>query len=282
MYESESRSRLDAVISCYAQVNSEVIIDISMALLKNPSLEIKFDVPQDFERSIRETLEFLDPDGCLAEGCHQNTAIHQDYEIDNKCRDTIPETWMTYQDLYEGAKSMPPKDLIICPCMVFGYVLRSRKWASLDIQLVEDIAVLESGFESLVLPKGHAETLLALVETHSKGAKATTRQKFMERQVDLVRGKGKGLIILLHGEPGVGKTSTAECVAGTSPRTNFFVFIVHVLARAFKRANIYLRGLRTSCRIRRWSANFRVFARIHATPFVSGDLRRLRLQCRGS
>jgi SpoVK/Ycf46/Vps4 family AAA+-type ATPase len=31
--------------------------------------------------------------------------------------------------------------------------------------------------------------------------------------MDLVRGKGKGVIILLHGVPGVGKTSTAECVA---------------------------------------------------------------------
>jgi hypothetical protein len=31
--------------------------------------------------------------------------------------------------------------------------------------------------------------------------------------VDLVRGKGKGVVILLHEVPGVGKTSTAECVA---------------------------------------------------------------------
>jgi SpoVK/Ycf46/Vps4 family AAA+-type ATPase len=31
--------------------------------------------------------------------------------------------------------------------------------------------------------------------------------------MDLVRGKGKGVIILLHGVPEVGKTSTAECVA---------------------------------------------------------------------
>lgn len=30
---------------------------------------------------------------------------------------------------------------------------------------------------------------------------------------DLVLGKGKGLIILLHGAPGVGKTSTVETVA---------------------------------------------------------------------
>lgn len=30
---------------------------------------------------------------------------------------------------------------------------------------------------------------------------------------DLVKGKGRGLIILLHGAPGVGKTSTAETIA---------------------------------------------------------------------
>lgn len=36
-----------------------------------------------------------------------------------------------------------------------------------------------------------------------------------------MRGKGKGLIILLHGAPGVGKTSTAECVADHTRRPLF-------------------------------------------------------------
>ena len=30
---------------------------------------------------------------------------------------------------------------------------------------------------------------------------------------DFIRGKGKGLVILLHGAPGVGKTATAEAIA---------------------------------------------------------------------
>jgi ATP-dependent Lon protease len=35
---------------------------------------------------------------------------------------------------------------------------------------------------------------------------------------DSVRGKGSGRIFLLHGEPGVGKTLTAECVAEATRR----------------------------------------------------------------
>ena len=38
---------------------------------------------------------------------------------------------------------------------------------------------------------------------------------------DLIRGKGKGLIFLLHGPPGVGKTSTAECVAAANGKMLF-------------------------------------------------------------
>lgn len=202
-----------------------------MAFLKNPSIDIDFGITERLETDVRETLEFVDPDGCKAEGCHQNTATHKDYEVDKARSDSVLQIARSYRNLADSADSMQPEDLLICPCMVYGYVLRSRKWVSLDVGLVEDIAIQELGFDSLVLPKGHSETLLALVETHSKGAKPATGQKVVERQIDLVRGKGKGLIILLHGEPGVGKTSTAECVAGKSPRAIFSSFIVHQFAR---------------------------------------------------
>lgn len=127
------------------------------------------------------------------------------------------------RDFIETDSDLSDEDYLVCPCWVYGYVLRSRKWVNLNVDLVEDIKERGSGFDSLVLPDGHKETLLALVQTHSKGRKLDVGHQTENRQMDLVRGKGKGLIILLHGEPGVGKSSTAESVAEYTRRPLFQV-----------------------------------------------------------
>jgi SpoVK/Ycf46/Vps4 family AAA+-type ATPase len=59
--------------------------------------------------------------------------------------------------------------------------------------------------------------LLALVDNHPSGRRQLVedggRPRDAAPQMDLIKGKGKGLIILLHGPPGVGKTLTAETIA---------------------------------------------------------------------
>ena len=61
----------------------------------------------------------------------------------------------------------------------------------------------------------------SLVHNHfmNKGTEAGDEDD--DRENDVVRGKGKGLILLLHGAPGVGKTSTAECVAEANGKMLF-------------------------------------------------------------
>lgn len=128
-------------------------------------------------------------------------------------------------------------DKRLLPARVFGFVLRLRTWAALSIRLVKDLPRKQDGFEQLVLPPGHRDLVRALVKTHSRGSREEK-----EHQVDLVKGKGKGLIIrmvtsdvfsrhcfapvtdscaVLHGVPGVGKTSTAECIADYTQRPLF-------------------------------------------------------------
>lgn len=79
----------------------------------------------------------------------------------------------------------------------------------------------ESGWDDLVLPGNHRAMVQSMVETHSAGPKTTAARAGGGPEIGLVQGKGKGCIILLHGVPGVGKTSTAECVAAYTKRPLF-------------------------------------------------------------
>lgn len=82
-----------------------------------------------------------------------------------------------------------------------------------DIDVIEEIKETDQyddGFNDLVLPDDHKAIVRALVKTHSRGPRYASTVKKPKgeapaREVDLVKGKGKGLIILLHGSPGTGR-----------------------------------------------------------------------------
>ena len=109
-------------------------------------------------------------------------------------------------------------DRMLLSSRVLGFVLRSRTWAALNVNLVKDRSVRPDGFDQLVLPRGHKELVQALVETHSQESGSSKRPAESGPKFNLVKGKGKGLIILCHGVPGLGKTSTAECIADYTKR----------------------------------------------------------------
>lgn len=202
-------------------MDSEVIIDLSLLSTKSDS-EIDFGTTFHLEPDRRETREFLDS-RCSQEGCCQNIPIHQDHKLDLQKSAKLLEEKSFMRDFFDLETALLDDDLLLCQCWVRGFVLRSRKWVDLDVTLVKDIHERPDGFDSLVLPEGHKEMLLALVKTHSKGKRQSKGLEKEDKQMDLVRGKGKGLIILLHGEPGVGKSSTAECVAEYTRRPLFQV-----------------------------------------------------------
>lgn len=79
----------------------------------------------------------------------------------------------------------------------------------LDIAKLAEYQPREEGFRQLVLPPGHTEVIEALIKTRKVPGQNRVGGKRETFSADIVKGKGKGLIILLHGAPGVGKTSTA-------------------------------------------------------------------------
>lgn len=151
------------------------------------------------------------------------TSLMDDDKYDNDLRTDFLEKTSLLKERSIHEK-LPIEALVLLPQRVYGFSLLDRKWFAFDISLVEDIKDSIRGFDHLVIPEDHKKIMQALVRHHTKGpgtAAAETKKTDQEFSMDVIRGKGKGLIILLHGVPGVGKTSTAECVAAQTGRPLF-------------------------------------------------------------
>ncbi|KAK0619680.1 P-loop containing nucleoside triphosphate hydrolase protein [Immersiella caudata] len=92
----------------------------------------------------------------------------------------------------------------MCDSTMYGYDLREKRWGIFDVDRIKEIEFNTEPFDSLVLPPGYKDLVLSFVENQLKDGDTFD---------DVINGKGGGLVILLAGEPGVGKTLTAESVA---------------------------------------------------------------------
>ncbi|KAH7215593.1 hypothetical protein DER44DRAFT_637613, partial [Fusarium oxysporum] len=225
------------------EVQSQVMIDFAEAFLveKNGNWrpEVKHLVGM-IEISNSPRRDAL----CTALCCAEES-VHNDIYVDNKRHHDFMKEML--RGVEDGVDDLPPAaiyprpletlktggspltrdDFLIMSYTVFGFVLRDRSWAQLDLthltHVTDSVDASANGnddeteddktaFGRLVLPPGHKNMVLSLVSQHFRN-KAAQRDRDSDEQVDIVRGKGKGLIILLHGAPGVGKTTTAEGVA---------------------------------------------------------------------
>ncbi|KAH6692073.1 ATPase [Leptodontidium sp. MPI-SDFR-AT-0119] len=109
-----------------------------------------------------------------------------------------------------GAEQAAPKirltadGHLICKSSVPGYSLKLKKWMLFFVDFVKEIVWNDNAFSKLVLPDDTKDLLMSFVESQVENKNTFD---------DVIQGKGKGIIMLLSGPPGVGKTLTAESVA---------------------------------------------------------------------
>ncbi|RYP67690.1 hypothetical protein DL771_007097 [Monosporascus sp. 5C6A] len=105
------------------------------------------------------------------------------------------------------------EDLALLPRRLFGYTFRERKFASLDVRSIDKNTQQSSvTLDNVQMNDRHRKIIRSAVSAHFRG-RQKEKQGLSTINLDVIRGKGKGLVILLHGPPGVGKTATAEAVA---------------------------------------------------------------------
>lgn len=96
----------------------------------------------------------------------------------------------------------------LCPPFTLGYSLGYKRWVRLVMRNIQDPGWIPNTWDSLVLPEKEKLLLRSLVTSH----------KYPDNPRDQTQQKGKGLVILLHGSPGSGKTLTAEVASEASKK----------------------------------------------------------------
>lgn len=197
-----------------------MVIDFQLAFvqedIQKPEISIENLVDDDLRELTPPTLTV----DCNRRGCCGNDIVFQDYEVDEIERRTFKHNHKELFSSLDDPSSLIDDQMRLLPPEVYGFVLRARRWATFDIDLLER-PEYSNGWKNLVIDEEIKEMVLALVENHERPHGSLSEIDSALPTVDLIQGKGKGLIILLHGEPGVGKTSTAECVAAHTRRPLF-------------------------------------------------------------
>lgn len=101
--------------------------------------------------------------------------------------------------------SFTDEELLIASPVVLGFAFSEKLWLEFTVSGIQDVEWNEGAYDSLVLPENHKSIVKSLVTSHKFSAAKNID--------DVISGKGKGLVAVLHGPPGTGKTLTAEGIA---------------------------------------------------------------------
>ncbi|KAI9845158.1 MAG: hypothetical protein M1837_005043 [Sclerophora amabilis] len=205
--------------------NEEVSESTRRKLSKLMSCELKGTVMVDFlsyfqyadkVARLGDLKSCAEDDECGCPTCRENKELSDllKFDYDGRTREDEFET-MQY---------------LMCPPRVLGYVIERKMWAQLQVDDVKPVEIANAGDtfdKKLKLDEGTKDLLRYLVTNHEDGKKTKDGKRIKGIQ-DIVQGKGDGLVILLHGPPGVGKTLTAESVAIRAGKPLFAVGVTDV------------------------------------------------------
>ncbi|KAI1382402.1 P-loop containing nucleoside triphosphate hydrolase protein [Hypoxylon crocopeplum] len=140
--------------------------------------------------------EFYDPSRCKFRGVWLPYTETGRIVLDRK-------TFGEEQPLGKARVKMMEPEPVHCPPFTLGYSLGRKQWCRFFVDYISDVKWNPNAWDSLVLPDKEKRLLRALISSHA----------FSKNPRDSMQQKGKGLVLLLHGTPGSGKTLTAETAA---------------------------------------------------------------------
>ncbi|KAK1053693.1 hypothetical protein LTR33_014327, partial [Friedmanniomyces endolithicus] len=187
-------------------VNSRVMIDPATFRRMRPNyLFSSIQSPIDSRKEEDEDAEHEPEDSEQDSSCSEKESSSSDSESGEDSTHS-PERGQRVEPIREPrGRTFSDDNLLLASPVVLGFSFADKLWLEFSVSGLQDIEYNEGAFESLMLPEKQKDIVQALVESHKFDA-----AKGID---DVIRGKGRGLISVLHGQPGCGKTLTAESIS---------------------------------------------------------------------
>lgn len=198
------------------QLDTQVIVDGTLAINNEPDWRLGNRV------SVEDFTKFDERETRMPAFCHHGAEFEGHCGSDYVFKDlTMKRSEISRSKSDRDALLRPRRaedlnleDIILLPKWVHAFVLRSRQWVTLNTGDLSEVQ-FDNNFDELMFSPSHKQTIVALVETHENARTSPTQSSHsVGPALDLVRGKGAGLIILLHGEPG---------------KTHVMIFFLHII-----------------------------------------------------
>lgn len=97
-------------------------------------------------------------------------------------------------------RNLSDEHLLTLPATIPAYSLSLKDWGLVDVNNISSIKWKDDIYEMLQMEAEQKEMVRGIIESHHASVSSFD---------DFIPGKGRGLVFLLHGPPGCGKTLTA-------------------------------------------------------------------------
>ena len=213
-------------------INGRVMIDPAIFRRIQPNYPLSYIKPDELDREGEEAEQEMSDDGCCSSDDDEDVSesekpvkdpvrivlwkdskgkkhhiplLQSTIDAENGVGDN-ETTKLETDDMGNMANHIfSEEELLIASPVVLGFAFSEKLWLEFSLSGIEEIQWNSEAFESLVLPDKIKSNLKGLVSSHRFNAARTID--------DVIQGKGKGLNVVLHGPPGVGKTLTGESIA---------------------------------------------------------------------
>jgi hypothetical protein len=148
------------------------------------------------------------------------------------CTAVVCEVPCGIEDIVEPNERAPftEEELLIASPVVLGFDLSEKCWLEFSVSGLHDIQWNENALQSVLIPDCTKQDLNALISHHLIAA--------ADHSANIAEQKVKGINVVLHGPPGVGKTMTGDAIAEHQRRRPQCIFYSSRSKRGYRKYTV--------------------------------------------